>query len=497
MTAVNDLVGSRYRLERLVGRGGMSDVYHAVDEETGAEVAVKILRSGEPVLAERMAREARALQNLDHPNLLRPLASGLVGGQAYLVTAFVDGATLAERLLAGALTPEDTAATGSAVASALAHIHSRGIVHRDVKPANILIARAGGVLLADFGIARLAGASTLTVAGTTVGTVSYMAPEQLEGLDVGPPADVWSLGIVLLECLTGHRVYEGPPGEIVARRLREPVPLPSLPVSWRNVLAGMLERDPARRPPAREAVAALVDLEAAALNPWGSPAAYPTPAGATPAATAPAAPASPTAVLPHDPTAQFGDPGFPGIPALRGKSPVLTRRRVTLVLAALAAALIAAVVLFPRSSPTSRTPPATSAVPGVAKQQPTSTTPSGAAQALHALLADLQAGVAGGAIDAGTAGRLSSLAGQAVTDAEAGSTARAAADLQQASGVIAAAVRDGSVLASEAVTLQSDLAVLASRLGVAAPTTITTPTTQAPPVAALPGRGRGHGRGHG
>src|ERR1700684_3988924 len=227
MTMIAETLGGRYRLVRLIGRGGMSDVYEALDVQTGISVAVKVVRSGDPEFVRRLAHEARALESFEHPGLVRLYDTGLAGDQAYLVMEYVEAITLAESLRRGPLAAKDVAALGVSLADALAYVHERGIVHRDVKPSNILISRGGDVKLGDFGIPHLHDAATLTITGTMLGTVSYMAPEQLEDTQVGPSADIWSLGIVLLECLTGRRVYEGSPSEIVARRLGEPVPLPA------------------------------------------------------------------------------------------------------------------------------------------------------------------------------------------------------------------------------------------------------------------------------
>ena len=260
MTSTTDLLDGRYRLVRLLGQGGMSDVYEAVDERSDTAVAIKFVRSADPELARRFAQEVRALGRVEHPGLVRLIGTGLVDDHAYLVMELVQGSTLAEALRHGPLGPERTAYLGASLAGALAYVHSRGVVHRDVKPSNILLHADGRAQLGDFGVARLLDASALTMAGTTLGTAAYMAPEQLEDHQVGAGADVWSLGMVLLECLTGQRVYEGSTAQVVAKRMAGPVPLPGdLPVPWKLLLSGMLDHRPEQRLDGADIAATLVD----------------------------------------------------------------------------------------------------------------------------------------------------------------------------------------------------------------------------------------------
>ena len=224
------VLGGRYRIDALLAHGGMADVYRGVDSVGGTPVAIKVLRHLEPEQARRFAAEARTLERLDHPAVVRFCGSGAEAGAPYLVMEYVDGPSLADLLKGGPMPVERVALVGMRLADALAHAHHLGIVHRDVKPGNVLVGSDGHARLADFGIARLTGDTTLTQTGWLVGTASYLAPEQLEGRHVGPRADIYSLGLVLLEATTGERAYDGSPTEAaMARLVREPEMPESLP----------------------------------------------------------------------------------------------------------------------------------------------------------------------------------------------------------------------------------------------------------------------------
>lgn len=323
------LLGGRYELGPLIGQGGMADVHRAVDTRSGAAVAVKVLRAPDPAAARRLAQEAKALERLRHPGLVRLLDTGVADGRAYLVMDLVEGPTLGRLAQQGPMPPARVAAVGREVADALAYVHAHGMVHRDVKPGNILLDADGRPRLADFGIASLADASALTMTGTTLGTAAYMAPEQLHHHQVGPAADVWALAMVLLECLLGRRIYSGRPLEVVAHRLAGPVPVPAtLPEPWRSLLARMFADDPERRPSADAVHTAMIDPalrtrwvappadeplvaggpRPSSAGPVGAP---PTPAGLASPQPAPGEPA-PTAGL--DPAAL--DPAVPAAAGL-------------------------------------------------------------------------------------------------------------------------------------------------------------------------------------
>ncbi len=205
---VQGALGERFHIERELGRGGAARVFLA-REPGGRQVALKVLH---PELlassaADRFLREIRLAAQLDHPNIAPLLGSGEQGWAVYYTMAYVEGPSLRERLTTGPLGLDETRRVAGDLLSALEHAHARGLVHRDVKPENIVLSPAGAVLL-DFGIARAVeqiGAEQLTRSGITLGTSSYMSPEQVQGLRVlGPPTDLYAMACVLFECLAGR-----------------------------------------------------------------------------------------------------------------------------------------------------------------------------------------------------------------------------------------------------------------------------------------------------
>jgi eukaryotic-like serine/threonine-protein kinase len=256
--------GGRYELGTLLGRGGMADVYRATDTTLGREVAVKLLRdrTPDPVDRARIVDEAQTLARLNHPNLVTILDAGVSDERPFLVLELVNGTSLSVALKAAGgrgLGPERMALIGAQIAAGLAHCHAAGIVHRDVKPGNILLDDAGRALLTDFGISRLLdGAAHHTQTGFTIGTAGYFAPEQVTGDALTPAVDLYALGLVLLEGITGRREYTGTPLEAAVARLHRSPEIPAdLPPALAGTLVALTRIEPALRPSAAETASAL------------------------------------------------------------------------------------------------------------------------------------------------------------------------------------------------------------------------------------------------
>ncbi|HAM03800.1 MAG TPA: hypothetical protein DCQ30_16480 [Acidimicrobiaceae bacterium] len=466
-------IAGRYRLERLLGHGGMADVYRAVDESGGPPVAIKVVRSTDPELARRITREAKAVEGFDHPGLVRLLGSGVHDRHAYMVMELVEGPTLAERLRRGPLAPDRCATLGASLADALAYVHGRGVVHRDVKPANVLLGPGSRVRLADFGIAQVLDASAATVTGTTLGTAAYMAPEQLGHHRVGPEADLWALGAMLLECMTGERAFEGTPAEVVARRLGGAVPSPDgLPAPWRMLLASMMDPDPARRPEAAE-VTDMLHAPAFA-RPWDPRAteafALSNPAmAAAGGEPAPSADGAPTNVA-GPPT--LASPQY-APQALRRRS---RDRRRTIMLAS-AVALLVLVMSLGAWALVSRPAPARASH---GTNSSTTTTAASVPIASANLVRDVQQAESAGSLSPDVGQQIVSQLAQA--DAQAQSDPTAAGDtLGAIDQTIIAADSNGGATASVTATLLSDVAAVAQAMGLQNPATTTTTTTPPKP----------------
>lgn len=270
-TLVGDLLADRYRIEAVIGRGGMATVYRATDEALGRTVAIKVFREelADADDVRRQQEEIRLIAGLNHfalVTLFDAVADDSSGehGRAFIVMQFVDGTDLRDRLARGSLDPRTTAMVGADLAEALAYVHHRGVVHRDVKPANILLphreqeATGPQAMLADFGIARIVDGTRLTATGSVIGTANYLSPEQAVGGAASGATDVYSLGLVLVECLSGEKVFPGSALESVSARLgSDPVIPDRFGAEWAAVLRAMTLREPSSRIGATEAAAAL------------------------------------------------------------------------------------------------------------------------------------------------------------------------------------------------------------------------------------------------
>ncbi|MGD0613528.1 MAG: serine/threonine-protein kinase [Anaerolineales bacterium] len=262
---MDNLVGQnlgRYHIIEPLGQGGMASVYKAFDTTLERNVAIKIIRTDVNVGADqaqflkRFQREAKALAQLDHPYILKVLDYGEQAGIPYLVMPFVEGGTLKEKM--GQPVPyQEAAALLAPIARALEYAHQLKIIHRDVKPANILISRSGAPILSDFGIAKMmeSGESTqLTATGVGIGTPDYMAPEQWMGKS-DPHTDMYSLGIVFFQMVTGHLPFSADtPAAVLIKHMQDPLPrprlfVPELPESVEQVLFKALAKDPKNRFP--------------------------------------------------------------------------------------------------------------------------------------------------------------------------------------------------------------------------------------------------------
>jgi serine/threonine-protein kinase len=322
VTEIGSTLGGRYRLVELLGQGGMATIYRARDAQLDRDVAVKLLRpefGRDPDFLARFRDEARAAASLSHPNIVAVHDFGEDESGPFLVMELVEGQDLASILREnGALAPRQAARVAAEVAKALQAAHVRGIVHRDVKPSNILIGRDGRVKVADFGIARAISESQMTAAGTTMGSVAYFSPEQARGEQATFASDVYALGIVLFEALTGQRPFSGDGAAAIAlARLTTTPPRPSalrstVPPALDSIVLRAMALDPAQRYGSAAAMASA--LEGYLTEPAGPGAGSAAAAGLGAAAGAAAAgtvasaaarpnPPSPTAPVPYPPDA--------------------------------------------------------------------------------------------------------------------------------------------------------------------------------------------------
>lgn len=248
------LLAGRYRLQAPIGSGGTADVFRGTDEVLGREVAVKVFRAGtDTATPDSFYDEARTLARLSHRALVTvfDFDAGRQSQGAFIVTELIRGTTLRARMDAGPLSTVHVARLGAEIASALDHVHSHGIVHHDVKPSNVLLSATGSPHLADFGLSRTMHDRSRETSETLVGTLAYMAPEQLLGQGASTASDIYALGLTLLEALTGRREYQGTPVEVGTAHLLHGPRLPEgLPGDLGALLRAMTDQDPRARPDA-------------------------------------------------------------------------------------------------------------------------------------------------------------------------------------------------------------------------------------------------------
>ncbi|MFJ9564717.1 serine/threonine-protein kinase [Streptomyces fuscichromogenes] len=389
------LIAGRYRLMTAIGRGAMGEVWRAYDEMLGRPVAVKLLlaQNADPTAAARFRLEAQTAGRLRHPHVVGVVDFGEQEGRLFLVMELVEGDSL-HRVLAqaGSLPAEEVARIAAQAAAGLADAHEQGIVHRDIKPGNLLLDAVGSVKIGDFGIARFMDdpGGALTATGQIVGTSLYIAPERALGKPAGPPSDVYSLGCVLYQLLTGRTPFNADSPIAVLHHHLDTPPVPprqlgvALPPAFENYLLGLLAKRPEDRPTARQAA------EWFGAGAWrGRPEPLPGPAprpGPEPRATVPGAPAgtrSATNAAPGSVTTYaFPSAGGPGTGSAHrtrrrqragaGSGTARRSRTVTTIAAVVIflGALLLGIAWFSPDHSSADTPPANSATPSAGSAEP-------------------------------------------------------------------------------------------------------------------------------
>lgn len=502
MLETGDILVGRYELGRLLGRGGMSTVFAGFDRTLARDVAIKVLAPAlaeDSLFVERFEREARAAASLSQRNVVAVFDTGVEEGARFIVMERVFGETLAQALTGGPLAIGRAVEIGAAVARALAAAHVRGIVHRDVKPANVMVGEGGQVKVLDFGIARAVAASPLTGTHLVIGTAGYLSPEQAEGAPADARSDIYGLGCVLYEMLTGRPPFiADSAASLVHQQLNR---LPEPPSRRRPELSGTLDRivmrclakDPGDRYQRADALAA-------ALLESPMPAEERTPVAA--------------AMPRRSPRPLAAAPASPRLGASRSNAPLAGRERRRLFAAPVAAvlllALLVALALAQGSGGTGHGPRARTASTASATARPVSATsaatvgparaaqsvagaprsPPGQTRDLSALiLADERVGLIDPRYAPVLSQRLASL-GAAISQGDGGATAN---DLAEFIGTVDSLSADGAIGASAAGALRAAAGGLVGATGSAqTPDESGTPPPAATETGGEGGRSEGH-----
>ena len=384
--AASRLVAGRYRLGPVIGRGAMGVVHRAHDERLGRDVAIKFLRSdlaAHESVRERFEREAMAAARLLHPNVVAVFDSGEEDGEPHIVMECLPGRTLADELRDGPQPVERTREMALEVLSALSAAHELGIVHRDIKPANLLITEHGSFKVGDFGIAKSVDGLDQTETGEIVGTAAYLAPERIEGQAATSRSDLYSLGVVMYEALTGAKPFVGDTPAAIAYAVHDADPVPALDLrpDADPELVAAVERAMARNPDERfdSANAMAEALERDAVRDV-SPAPSGTPRGGVP--NGDVAPEGETEVL--TPTDVMVVPSTSTTTVVR-PARRRTAKRPLIALAAVATAVLVALGVSHRDDSPRGVPPATGPSTTVATVLPATTLPAPLATALDRL----------------------------------------------------------------------------------------------------------------
>ncbi|MEV0455617.1 serine/threonine-protein kinase [Catellatospora methionotrophica] len=327
MVSPGTVLNGRYRIDSRIASGGMGDVWKGTDDVLDRTVAIKIMLSAlleEPGFVKRFHAEAKTMAGVNHPGVVRIYDFGNDQHLAYLIMELIEGDPLSRTLnKVGRLTPARTMMLIAQAADALQAAHDKGIVHRDVKPGNLLVRPNGTLVLTDFGIARSAAASQLTATGAVMGTASYLAPEQASGVGASAASDVYSLGVVAYQCLTGHRPYEGDtPLEIAMKHVNgTPKAMPNdIPPVVRQIVERAMAKEPGNRWPTAASFANAARQAAGALSHGTGPTlpvqpVSPSPVSATPVSPGPSRPLSPAAQGRPNGGYQRGSAPVPAAPA--------------------------------------------------------------------------------------------------------------------------------------------------------------------------------------